>query len=294
MLTVLLTMLLANFTCFGFDANCPPKNVLPVEQENVVQIPKRDYSKMSVGVKITAQAALVQDLESSVNLFAKNINQQLPLASITKLMTVLVFLDFDISFDQKVVMQAKDEVYKAKYVYRGEQVTVKDLLHLSLLGSDNNATRALVRVTGLSASEFIALMNDKAKNLGMTKSVFVDTTGLAENNISTAKDIATLAKAVWSQEEIFKISGLFEYVLKVKNNNRSKRIFHTNKLENSFLDIKAGKTGFTDEAGYCLVTKTINNDQSEIITVVLGSREEEDRFQDTKAIVWWTFNNYIW
>ncbi len=271
--------------------------ILPVNNNLVTTnsiFPVRDFSNNSIGVAVTAKAALVVDKSTEKILFAKNEQIALPLASITKLLTALVFLDTNPDWQKIVTMEPVDEVYRAKYVYRGEKWSVKDLFNTMLIGSDNNATMALVRSTGLTTADFVKEMNNKAKQIGMNSSFFLDPTGLSENNVASAYDIWLLAKTAWAEPLIIQTTSRSSYVLMAENSQIVRRVINTNLLLNSFLEIKAGKTGFIEEAGYCLTTLVANTAGNEIYLVVLGSATENDRWQDAKALAWWTFNNWLW
>jgi len=270
-----------------------PSAPLPPAVAAVKEAPQRDYSKLSAGVEITASSAAVIDFATGNYLYAKDIDKQLPIASITKLMTAFVFLDNNPGWQTLVTLSAADEVYRAKYIYRGEQVTVKDLFYTSLVGSDNNAARSLVRASGLSQKDFVAAMTLKATELGMANTVFVDPTGLSPDNVSTVEDLMILATTVFKRPDILAATSLGEYYLAIINTGSRRRVPSTNKLLDSFLTVEAGKTGFIDESGYNLVSKIRDNSHS-IIVIVLGSAEEIDRFQESKALAWWVFNNYIW
>ena len=254
--------------------------------------PRRIYQSKTVGVKLTAKSAAVVDFSSGRYLFSKNIDQQLPIASLTKLMTALVFLENNPGWQKEIVMQKQDEVAPAKYIYRGEKVRVKDLFMVSLIASDNNATMALVRSTGLPIQEFIAKMNKRAKELGMNNTHFADVTGLTAKNVSTVRDLLILGKVVWRQADILNAASRQSYLLQTANKQR--RVISTNKLFGSFVEVEAGKTGYTEEAGYCFFAKLANQEGDEILAIVLGSASEEGRFQEVKTLAWWTFNNFIW
>lgn len=256
--------------------------------------PVRNFSSGSIGVDITAKAALVVDKKTEQILFAKNEQVPLPLASITKLLTALVFLDTNPDWQEMVTMQPNDEVYRAKYVYRGESWSVKDLFLTMLIGSDNNAVMALVRSTGLTTTDFVEKMNQKAISLGMNNSFFLDPTGLSEKNVASANDIWLLAKTAWQDPLIIQATSQSSHNLLSADAKTVRKVVNTNLLLNSFLEIKAGKTGFIEEAGYCLATLVTNQADNEIFLVVLGSATENDRWQDTKALAWWTFNNWLW
>ncbi len=251
----------------------------------------RSYQSNIEGVKLTAQAAAAVDLASGQYLYAYNIDKVRPIASLTKLMTALVFLENNPGWDKEVVMGRADEVSKAKYIYRGEKVRVKDLFFVSLIASDNNATMALARSTGLSRDEFIAIMNNKAKELGLADTKFEDITGLSENNVSTVRDLIKLGMVVWQNPDIIAATSQQRYLLSV--GGRQRTVISTNKMFNNFIQVKAAKTGYTEEAGYCFFAR-VAGDQGDILSIALGSDSEESRFQDVKVLSWWVLNNFIW
>lgn len=248
----------------------------------------------SWGVKITAQAAAVMDKETSLVLWQKNADQVRSLASITKLMTVLVFLDHNPGWDQVISMEQQDETSEIQpNILRGESVTVRDLFNVTLVASDNNTAKALARSTGLSQEEFVKEMNNKALALKMSQSHFVEPTGLDAGNQATALDVLKMAQAAFAKSEIQKAVIQKNYSL-VTQGGRSQKVVSTNNLLRSYLDIKAGKTGYIEAAGYCLVVEVANDDEREILTVVLGSTAHENRFQDAKILSGWVFENYEW
>ncbi len=248
----------------------------------------------SWGVKITAQAAAVMDKETSLVLWQKNADQVRSLASITKLMTVLVFLDHNPGWDQVISMEQQDETSEIQpNILRGESVTVRDLFNVTLVASDNNTAKALARSTGLSQEEFVKEMNNKALALKMSQSHFVEPTGLDAGNQATALDVLKMAQAAFAKSEIQKAVIQKNYSL-VTQGGRSQKVVSTNNLLRSYLDIKAGKTGYIEAAGYCLVVEVANDDEQEILTVVLGSTAHENRFQDAKILSGWVFENYEW
>ena len=173
-----------------------------------------------------------------------------------------------------------------------EKVLALDLLHLSLIASDNDATMALVRSTKITREEFIKKMNIKAKGMDLQKTFFNDPVGLSKKNVSTAFEIAKILQLAMRHSIIAKILPQQNYSFKSLL-DKYHRVESTNKLLNSYLKVLGGKTGFIDEAGYCLtVLSEINNHK--IIAVVLGSNSDNDRFQDTKSLINWVENNYIW
>jgi D-alanyl-D-alanine carboxypeptidase len=255
-----------------------------VSNQNRTALPHK-LDNGSLGVKITAQSAAVIDKDSGIVLWKKNADQIRSIASITKLMTAIIFLEN--------VLEPRDEANGGTPdIKRGETVRVKDLFHTSLIASDNNATLALVRSTGLTRDEFVKEMNKKAKSLGLENTHFVGPTGLSDDNKSTAIEILQLAKYAFEHEDINAVAGLAEYNF-TSLSGESHRIFSTNQLLSSYLDIEAGKTGFINASGYCIVAE-VKGEQANVITVVLGSETNPDRFQDLKILTGWILENFDW
>lgn len=249
----------------------------------------------SLGMKITAQSAMVIDKNTGLILWQKNPAYKRPLASITKLLTALVFLDHNPGWDKPVTITAGDYRQGGRtYIYAGEKISLTDLFNIALVASANSATVALARATGLTEEGFVSAMNAKTRELGMKDSVFVEPTGLDPQNMATAADIIKLAQAAFGRPEIQQATTAAEYHLKVLNNSRTYIFKNTDKLLASYLNIQAGKTGYLDEAGYCLVSEVLNHKGHGVLISVLGSATDADRFQDLKVLAQWAFDNYRW
>ncbi|MCK4745145.1 D-alanyl-D-alanine carboxypeptidase, partial [Candidatus Parcubacteria bacterium] len=144
-----------------------------------------------VGVAVSAKSVLAIDKKSGKILFSKNQDRILPIASITKLMSVLVLLDKNLDLEKEVKIHKEDKRIGGRiYLGYGEVATVENLLNLALVASDNQAIIALVRSAGFSEQEFIKSINEKADEIGMLKTEFFDPTGLDLRNVSTVKDLA--------------------------------------------------------------------------------------------------------
>jgi D-alanyl-D-alanine endopeptidase (penicillin-binding protein 7) len=248
----------------------------------------------SLGVKLTAVSAAVMDKNSSIILWKKNAEEIRSIASISKLMTALIFLENNPGWDSEVTMLQEDETRGAiNNISRGEIVKAEDLFYTSLIASDNNATKALARSTGISEKEFIDKMNKKAKELGLPNTKFFEVTGLDERNVSTAVDILNLAKEVFTKEEI-KLATTKQNYQFTAVSGKAHKVYSTDHLLNSYLDIVAGKTGYINAAGYCLVAEVVGSEGNSIISVVLGSASNDDRFKDLKVLSAWVFENYSW
>lgn len=290
-------------------------SIIPIEKTPVVvewqrlpdaslKIPKPPTKKIidgkeSLGLQVTAKSAIVVDAASGKVLFNKDLDTKTPIASITKLMTALVFLDYNPGWNTVVTLEERDErVGATPRIYRGETVTVKDLFYSSLVSSDNNSTIALVRTSGLSESEFVQKMNEKALSLDLDNTDFVDATGLDSGNKSTALDISRLVYYALRSEEISHATTRPAYQFTVANNNKRRTVYTTDRLLESYIhekyNIRGGKTGFTNEAGSCLGVSVEGEQGQEIIVVVLGSQDNQYRFHEVKGLTQWAFDNYNW
>ncbi len=255
----------------------------------------------SVGVRLQAKRALAIDLNSGAILYEKLSHEAQPIASITKLMTAMVVLDFGFDAEKIVQMLPSDERVGAfTNVYRYENILAKDLLAASLIPSDNNATVALARSTGLSEAEFVDAMNKKAVELGMDDSAFAEPTGLDAGNKASAADVAKLLYSALQYPQIATLTTQEKYSFTVQGSGRAVNLSSTDYLLGNQLfrdgeyKISGGKTGFIDDAGYCFVVQIENQSGQKIIGVILGSQSIDSRFQDMKALWHWVFNNYIW
>ena len=249
-------------------------------------------------LSLTASKALVISSDSRAVFYEKEADTVQAIASITKLMTALVFLDNNPGWEETYTIRREDNVEGGRlHLFLGEEVYIRDLLATSLVASDNGATQALVHASGLSTEEFVVAMNEKAKKLSLFKTNFVDPIGLSDYNVSTAKEVALLAKEALNNPEISRLTQQKEYQFKTLN-GRNKKIESTNYLlfsENgNDFSILGSKTGYTEAAGYCFVGRFQNPDGREVISVVLGSDGKNERFKESRVLINWVFNNYSW
>ncbi|MFA5022458.1 MAG: serine hydrolase [Patescibacteria group bacterium] len=262
---------------------------------NKAQLPKRIVNN-SFGLKTTAKSILIIDDASGSVLYSKNPAVVSPLASISKLMTALVVLDNKPDWNKVVKMTKEDRRQGGiNYLFDGQEVTVKDLFNLMLVASSNEAAIALARSSG--PTNFVAAMNKKAKELGMTDTYFLDPSGLTPQNVSSAKDLIKLAQAAFSQPEIIKAVTSQEYRFKLVDNSKIVLGVSTDKLLDGFLNqgdyqIVGAKTGYLDEAGYCLLLKIKKKDTASLTIALMGAQSQPDRWQEAKGLVDWVFRNY--
>lgn len=232
---------------------------------------------------VYSRHAVVFDPVTNEVLYEKNAARTVPIASITKLMTALVFLDQDPDLSKSVEITRTEITGGGKtQLRRGEEVALGDLLHMSLMCSDNVATRALAKGAGISEEEFLSQMNRKALELGLTDTRFVEFTGLDERNVSTATDVAKLLRAASDVDMIRSISTTRSYEFRTES--APHYIGNTNRLLYSRYEILGGKTGFISEAGYCLVT-WVRTGGRDLIAVVLGAPTNATRFADVVRLV---------
>lgn len=232
---------------------------------------------------VYARNAILVDPSTGEVLFEKNSARSVPIASLTKLMTALVFLEQKPKLDRVVsVSQTEIDGGGHTQLRDGENLSLDHLLHMSLMCSDNVATRVLAREAGLTHDEFLARMNRKAVELGLTGSRFYEVTGLDERNVSTASDIARLLHAAAHDPLIQTITTTRSYEFQTEK--RAHVIGNTNRLLYGRYDVLGGKTGFILEAGYCFAT-WVRSQGRDLIAVVLGAPTNATRFADAVRLI---------
>lgn len=235
------------------------------------------------GGVVWARSAVMFDPVTNELLYQKNAAASVPIASLTKLMTAMVFLDQEPDMGRSVeVTRADLSGAGHTQLRRGEIVALGDLLHMSLMCSDNVATRVIARESGISPDDFLSQMNKRAAELELTDTRFVEFTGLDERNVSTATDVAKLLRAAADHETIRSISTTRKYEFRTAR--RAHFIGNTNRLLYSRYQILGGKTGFINEAGYCLAT-WVRAEGRDMIAVVLGAPTNATRFADVVRMV---------
>jgi D-alanyl-D-alanine endopeptidase (penicillin-binding protein 7) len=279
-----------------FNASHDVWNAKKTDAEGQASIPLKDVHLSPKALenklhRIVSKAALAVDIEKGEILFEKNMEEPTPIASLTKLMTALVFLEQNPNLDDLATIIPADAESSGRSRFRiGETFTLRDLLHASLMSSSNLATKTLVRVSGLSFYDFMARMNRRAKEIGLENTRFYEPTGLDENNQSTALDCARLLCFALMNEKIASITNkeVYTFTSLYKKKRRIHQISNTNKLLSSSLNVKGGKTGYIGASGFCLATLVENDDGKKIAAVVLGAPSSFTRFKETKSIIKWS------
>lgn len=249
---------------------------------------------------ITAQSAVIMDAGTRQILWQKNPDEPVSIASITKLATVLVWFDHmpqeRLRHVHTFAPEDRTPGGKELHLEIGEKLTTFDLLRSALVGSDNDAALALAHTTGLPVTEFVRLMNAKAKELGMKQTMFADPTGLEAANRAAPHDVALLALAAFANDNIRIPTTMREHLQETTKTEKFSRVRTTDKLlYDEDVSIRGGKTGYTLEAGYCFVALAhLPQDNHDIIIVVLGASSDDMRFIEAKELMQWTEQHYDW
>ena len=263
--------------------------------KTVVPAVKQATLQETSDLNITASSAVIVMEKDGRVLWGKNETDSAPLASLTKLVAVKIFLDTNPDMKQVATYKYQDEKYNYAYckpwesarlkVKEGETLTINDLVYSALVGSANNAVESLVRVSGLSRDKFIAQMNSAVAAWGATGTFFVEPTGLSPKNVSSPLDYAIITKEVFANALIRNISTAPKYTFKTVNTKKSHTLTNTNQLlKLGAYSIIGSKTGYLDEAGYCLMTR-VQTSSGNLIAINFGSKNKTANFADNEQLI---------
>ncbi|HEY1997542.1 D-alanyl-D-alanine endopeptidase [Paraburkholderia sp.] len=243
------------------------------------------------GLALRSSVAYVVDQNTGETLFDKNSRAVVPIASISKLMTAMVVLDSKAPLTEQIEVTDEDRDYIKNTGSRlsvGSVLSREDMLHIALMASENRAAAALSRYFPGGRPAFIAAMNAKAKQLGMTDTHFESPSGLTSENVSSARDLVKMVNAAYQYPMIRSFSTDHSY--EVYTGKRSIAYNSTNALvRNPTWDIGLQKTGFINEAGECLVMQATIHDRP-MIVVLLDSSGKYSRFADATRLRTWLDN----
>jgi D-alanyl-D-alanine endopeptidase (penicillin-binding protein 7) len=244
--------------------------------------------------ELRAAAAIIYDPATGKVLYEENSQDERSIASITKVMTAIVFLETANDLNEEVQIVRSDTLRASTtYLRTNDRVRISDLLHLLLIPSDNAAARALARLSPLGYEGFIARMNQKADDLGLNHTAYTDPSGLYADNISSAYDMARLISFAAEDDRIGPIMRTPEYsfrtVAGARSPGRVVTVRSTNQiLRNGDMDVLGGKTGFISRAGYCLATLLkMPSGGPSLAVVVLGATSNLGRFWETRHLMTW-------
>jgi D-alanyl-D-alanine endopeptidase (penicillin-binding protein 7) len=240
--------------------------------------------------KLASSKALIVNQETGEILYAKNVDQQTPIASVTKLMTAMVMLDANLPMDEFLTINESDiDLLKgtSSRLRMGTVLSRAELLQLAIMSSENRAASALGRNYPGGVNAFVNAMNVKAHMLGMTHSHFADPTGLNSDNYSTAQDLVRMVRAAYQYPQIRQVSTTASQQVAINGLRNPMNFMNTNVLvRNSDWVIGLSKTGYISEAGRCLVMQAEIGGQPMII-VLLDSEGKNSRIGDAQRIRKW-------
>lgn len=245
-------------------------------------------------LSLTAKAAVLMNAETGQIVYALNSQQQLPEASITKIMTMLlVFEAYDsgkLKMDELVTCSEYAASMGGSQIWLepGEQMTVDELIKAALVGSANDACVALGEHIAGSNDAFVSMMNQRAEELGMTNTFYVNCTGLdAEGHVTSAQDIAIASAELLKHEDVLKYTTIWMDTLR----GGALQLTNTNKLIKQYNGAIGLKTGTTSQAG-CCVSAAAKRDNMTMIAVILGAPNSKSRFGDAKKLLDYGFANW--
>lgn len=262
------------------------------------------FTTNALGLEINSTNAVMYNMNENKQIYEKNKDEKISIASLTKIMTTIVAIENIENLDDKVTIKVKDfetlyeeDASLAGFVV-GEEVTYRDLLYGTFLPSGAEATQALANNLTGSVPNFVKLMNDKAKELNLKNTHFANTTGLDnKDNYSTVEDVATLLKYALKNE-------MFKTIFETKSYTTSdKKLIFYSTLNNSAKKfgynvdyIRGGKTGYTDDAGKCLASTAFDkaNDINYLLVTCGASTENTDAFhiKDAYNLYNYYFKNF--
>jgi len=274
------------------DFNLPEINIKNI---NLAPTQKGNYTKPN----ILAKNYILVDSNSLYVLAEKDSNIQVPIASTTKIMTAIIVLEnYKLSDVITMSQNAATQIGSDVYLRTNEKITVENLLYALLVNSGNDAAMALAENIGLN--NFINKMNEKAAYLGMNDTKYKDPAGLDDSGHSTAKDLAIITAYAINNETFKKIISTADITITSVDGKTSHKLENSNRLikvdEPLFYnDSIGGKTGFTPDAGHCLVAAA-KKDNHIIISVILNTlaSTNDASARESKKLLEWGFDNYNW
>jgi serine-type D-Ala-D-Ala carboxypeptidase (penicillin-binding protein 5/6) len=252
-------------------------------------------------MNLNCKSAVLMDYGTGKIIYEQNPHEKLAPASVTKVMTMLLTIEAldsgKISYEDKVTIspQASSKNNKGTMLLleTGEVRTVKELLYGIAVESANDACIAIAEHLSGSEDEFVKLMNKRAKELGGTDTNFVNPNGLpAEGHVTSAHDLALISKELIKHEGIFEFISKYMVTLYVgKNNDVKRELVNKNKMLRFYQDVDGIKTGWTEDAGYC-VSITAKRNNLRLISVIMGAPKVEVRNKEARKLVDYGFANF--
>lgn len=280
----------------GIEKNLPKQQ--PIELETVADSPEENRQKAPF--EVAAKGAVLIDADTGELLFQQSAHEELPLASVTKVMTMLLVMeavdDGKIALDDEVTISERAASMGGSQMYMefGETHTVEELLRGVAMASANDGCVALAEYVAGSEEIFVERMNERAKELGMQDSHFCNTNGLpVAEHYSSAYDIAVMSKELYKYEETHQWFTTWQSSITVGLPGKEKEfgLTNTNKLIKQYQGCNGIKTGFTAEAGYCLSASATRED-THLIAVALGCETSDIRNKEVSKMLDYGFANF--
>lgn len=286
-------------SCFLFlMINVCAEELGPVEEGDVVtQTVNKEEKSSDISLAQNASSAILIDASTGEILFEKNPHEKMAPASMTKMMSMLVIME---AIESKIIgwndiitisENASNMGGSQILLEIGEQMSVYDLFKGVAVASGNDAVVALAENVAGTEEEFVKMMNNKAKELGLKDTNFKNVHGLDDaNHYSSAYDMAMIAKELVKHEKIFEFTSIYEDYLR-KGTDREFWLVNTNKLVRFYTGVDGLKTGYTSEAGYCLTATAKKNDMR-LIAVAMGEPSSTNRNADITSMLDYGFAQY--
>lgn len=252
------------------------------------------FAEGNTDLGLNAKSAILMEESTGNILYESNPDERLPIASVTKVMTMLLIMEAvdsgKISLDDMVTVSENAMSYggSTMFLETGEQLTVNDMLKGIAVASANDGCVAMAEHLAGSESAFVDMMNEKAKKLGMENTHFMNTNGLDEDDhYSSARDVAIMSRELMKHETIFNYTSIWMDTLR----GGKFQLANTNKLIRFYDGANGLKTGSTSKALCCLSAAAKRNDM-QLIAVVLGAPTSAERFASAKSLLDYGFANY--
>ncbi|HEY5601686.1 MAG TPA: serine hydrolase [Gammaproteobacteria bacterium] len=289
-MTISVVLLAPEGPVLAESVNGPSYRSLP--EDRVDYIPAELIKRVGnpASLELRSNVALIYDERDGEVIFARSAARQMPIASITKLMSAMVVIDANLPMDELITVRKVDQDtirYSRTRLPVGTTLSRRDLLIMALVASENRAAFALSRTYPGGNEAFVKAMNDKAAYLGLRHTRFTDSAGLKSENTSTAEELVKLVRVAGQYSLIREFTTIVKDVVIDEYTGKLIRFSNTNRLvKNDDWSISLSKTGFTSDAGNCLVMKvTLGN--RPLIVVLLNSWGTLSKYGDTNRIKRW-------
>ena len=271
--------------------------MLLIGQRYVFAINNENNNDNNVELAKGAKSAILLESSTGKIIYEKNSSEKLPMASMTKMMTLLLIMEEidkgNLKWDEKVVASEHAASMGGSQIFLevGEEMSVEDLVKGICIGSGNDAAVAMAERIGGTEEEFVKLMNDRAQSLGLKNTHFENACGLDhKNHYSSAYDMGMIARELIKHKKILEYTGTYEDYLR-KDTEKSFWLVNTNKLVRYYQGVDGLKTGYTESAGYCITTTAMRNNMR-LISVVMGEESSAIRNSETTAMLDYGFHTY--